>query len=393
MHKYLLLILTGLVIFSSASIAQPGSHFDVGLQEFMSIDYLNALHEFELGCEDNPKSIECRFYHALSLYYLDRTNEARKEFQAIADEEKGSQWGLAAASYVYVIDLGYFAPLPEKDFNGCLNLSYETDDNITYSPFLVAAKADNKSSSLLSVSYNPLIFSHRPLSISYNAYGLLYDRNSSYDVYGGSLDIQYRHALPWESFATFLYDCGNYYLNLAPYYSVDYIEARYSINLPAASQSWTSLYIGGTNNFYKTDAYKGYNGYESKTGIRYDLSATTYFQYEMRMSATQSNDFANIADEYSLGETVIFPFFHRLYTVIKYTNKFFKYDDSIANELRHDSAFGINLSLSKDISRYWNLVFKYSYTNYTSNLGGANSALGYGSYKDHVLSLSILYKF
>lgn len=393
MVKDFVLHLMILLILSVTVLAQTISHFDSGLDEFKNERYGPALKQFEVACQDNPHSVECRFYYALSLYYTDRLKEARSEFSKIVDDQKGSQWGIAARSYMDAIDMGYFAPLPEKDFDGYINLSYETDDNVAYSPFLIAAKADNKSSALLSVSYDPLIFSLRPLSFSCNLYGLIYDKNTNYNLDGGSSDVLFRLPLPMNSYATFSYGSGNYFLKNESYYSADYLDARYTINLPAGSQSWTSIYAGGTNSVYKIASYEGYDGYESRVGIRHDLNAMTYIQYDLKLLDTRSSNFANIANEISLGETFYFPFFHRLYTVIRYTNKPFKYDDSIANDLRHDTSFGIDIFIAKDITRYINLGIKYVYTNNTSNLENTNTALGYGSYIDHVLSLSISYKF
>lgn len=374
-------------------MAQPKSHFDSGIEEFKSDRYGAALKEFGAACQEDPNSVECRFYHALTLYYMDNMKEARAEFNMVAEKEKGSQWGIAARSYADSIDQGYFAPLPEKDFDGYINLSYETDDNVAYSPSLIAGKADNKSSALVSVSYDPLMFSLRPLSFSFSAYGLMYDKNTSYNLYGSSSDVLFRLPMPLESFATFSYGSGNYTMKNDPYYSADYIDARYTINAPAGSQTWTSIYVGGTNSLYKIDAYKGYDGYESRVGIRHDLNAMTYLQYDIKRSDTRSSDFVNIADEYSLGETINFPFFHKILAILKYTNKFYKYDDSIANDLRHDTSFGIDLIITKDITRYVSLGIKYIYTNNTSNLDSTSTALGYGSYINHVLSLSISYKF
>jgi len=397
MAKYLILPLLILSILSITTMAQIGSqfgpHFDSGMENFEKARYSTALQEFGSACRDNPDRVECRFYYALAMYYTDKLKEARSEFNKIAIEEKGSQWGIAARSYVEAIDNGYFAPLPGKDFNGYINLLYETDDNVTFAPSLVAEKADNKSSASVSVSYNPLIFSLRPLSFSYNVYGLWYDKNSNYDLNGSSSGVLFRLPLPLQSFATFSYGSGYYYLKNDPYYAADYIDARYTINAPAGSAAWTSIYVGGTNGRYKIASYVGYDGYESRIGVRQDLNAMTYLQYDLKSSDTRRDDFANMSSEYSLGQTIHFPYFHRLSAVIKYMDKLFEHDDLIANELRHDTSFGIDLSVTKDLTRYLGLEVKYDYTNYTSNLASDSTSLGYGSYVNHVLSLSISYKF
>jgi len=382
-----------LMIACAAFGEQGKSHFDSGMELFNKNEYSKALDEFKASYKEDPASIESHFYYALALYYCDRFKEARSEFKEIYDKGKGDQWGMASKSYMDSIDMGYFAPYPERDFEGLMTLSFENDDNTTYGPSVAAGKADIRSMALLSLTYKPLIYSFRPLLLSYNLFGSIYDKNTAFNMYGGGPNISLSLPLPFESIISMLYGSDGYNLKGDPYYVSDYTEANYAINFPAGSPSWTSFYLDGANNKYKIASYEVYDGRESKFGVRHDMNAMTYMQYEYRASITRGDDFSCRSHEYSMGETIFFPYFHKLSMVLRYMLKGFLFDDSLARERRNDTSFGMDFSVTKDMSRYLNLEIKYAYTNYVSNLESSNSALGYGSYIDHVLSLLISYKF
>lgn len=394
--KKALIFFLAILIFSFSAAANVKSHFERGMAAFDRGAYSEAKKEFKASLKENPQSTEYRFYYALALYYTDDLKEARAEFKKISEESTYPDWRKAANSYIEAMDLGIFAPMPEKDIEGYLIIAFDNDDNITYGPTVVAGGQDNRSSSQLSVTYKPLFASFRPLSLSINANGSIYDKNTNYNMYGAGLDMALNVPLIWDSYGTLSYGSINRYLKYDLYYLSDYIEGRITFNPLPGILSDTSLYLGGANNLYKISTYEGYDGYETRFGLRQDLNSYLFVQYDYKASLTRQDDFSNRADEYSIGATIPFPLFHRLYITGKYTNKNFLYGDSISidkKEVRHDNSSVFDLLFSRDLMRGLTLGLRYIYTKYFSSLDSDNTALGYGSYVDHVVSVSIYYKF
>jgi len=382
-----------LLFFSFAAFAQSVSHFDAGMEAFDKNKYSEAVKEFKLSLDEYPDSIESRFYYALALYYTDKFDEARDEFKKIAIKTKDSPWGKSALSYIEAIDLGIYAPVPENDFAGYLTVSYDSDDNITYNPVLVAEGGDNRTYGQLSLSYKPTIFSSKPLSISCNSYGSMYYKNTNNNEYGGGSDASLYVPFFLGSFLTFSAGGLSDYLKYDPYYTGSYDECRLTFNLFGESLAWTSIYGGSSNTLYRSSAYEGYDCYDSKIGIRQNLNALMYVEYLNKLSDTRGEDFAYRSDEYSIGALAPFPWQHKLSIAVKYMNKFFLYEDSIGNDHRHDTSYTFDILISRDLIKCLTFGLRYTFTAYSSNLMKDESALGYGSYLDHVLSLSFSYKF
>jgi len=382
-----------LFLFSAAAFAQTLSHFDVGMGAFNKNKYGEAAKEFKMSLEEAPGSIEFRFYYALALYYDDKLDEAKLEFSKVAEKAKDSPWGKSAMSYIEAIDLGIYAPAPENDFGGSLNLSYDSDDNITYNPVLVAEGGDNRTYGQLYLSYKPTIFSSKPLSISCNGYGSMYYKNTNNNEYGGGADASLFVPFFWGSFLTLSGGSLSDYLKYDPYYTGSYDECRLTFNVFGESLAWTSIYGGNANTLYRSSTYEGYDCYDSKIGIRQNLGALIYVEYLHKLSDTRGEDFAYRSDEYSIGALAPFPGQCKLSIIAKYTNKLFLYEDPIALDLRHDSSYIFDILISRDFLDCLNFGLRYSFTNYTSNLLKDETALGYGSYQDHILSLSFSYRF
>ncbi|MFH1710363.1 MAG: hypothetical protein ABH860_04745 [bacterium] len=388
-------ILTTLILlcFSFAVFAQSLSHFNAGMEAFDNNKYGEAVKEFKLSLEEDPDSIESRYYYAISLYYKDEFEGAKSEFKKVAEKANDSPWGRSALSYMEAIDLGVYAPSPEKDFGGYFLLTYDSDDNTAYNQAIVADGQDNRSSTQLSLVYKPVVLSSRPVAISLNSFGSTYYKNTDYNEYGGSADASFYVPFLWGSSFTLSCGSGLDYLKYDQYYTNDYAEGRFIFNLFGESPAWTSIYGGGSDIFYKLASYEVYDSRDSKFGIRQNLNSFVYFEYLNRFSDTRSDDFAYRSDEYSIGTVMPLPFYFKLSTVARYMNKFFLYEDSIGRESRYDTSSSLDLLLSRDIIKGLTLGLKYAVMLYSSNLDSDETALGYGSYVDHVLSLSFSYRF
>jgi len=388
-------ILAALILFffSFSAFAQSLSHFDAGMEAFNKNKYGEAVKEFKLSVDEDPDSIGSRFYYALALYYTDKLDAARDEFKKVAEKAKDSPWGLSASSYIEAIDLSIYAPAPENDFGGNLNLSYDSDDNITYNPVLVAEGGDNRTYGQFSLVYKPTIFSSKPFSISCNTFGSMYYKNTNNNEYGGGSDASLYVPFFLGSFLTLSGGGLSDYLKYDPYYTGSYDECRLTLNVFGESLAWTSIYGGSSNTFYSSSPYEGYDCYDSKIGIRQNLNALMYVEYLNKLSDTRGEDFAYRSDEYSIGALAPFPWQHKLSMVVKYMNKFFLYEDSIGKDHRHDTSYSFDILISRDLIKCLTFGLRYTFTAYSSNLMKDESALGYGSYMDHVLSLSFSYKF
>ena len=382
-----------LFVFSLAALAQSVSHFDAGMEAFNKNKYGEAVKEFKLSLDEYPDSIESRFYYALALYYTDKFDEARDEFNKVAEKTKDSPWGKSALSYIEAIDLGIYAPVPENDLGGALNISYDSDDNITYNPVLVAEGGDNRTYGQFSLVYKPTIFSSKPFSISCNTYGSMYYKNTGNNEYGGGGDASLFVPFYWGSFLTLSAGSMSDYLKYDPYYTGSYDECRLTFNLFSEGLSWTSIYGGSANTLYRSSTYEGYDCYDSKVGIRQNLGALIYVEYQTKLSDTRGDDFAYRSDEYSIGALAPFLWQCKLSIIAKNMNKLFLNEDSIGKDHRHDTSYSFDILVSRDIIKSISFGFRYTYTAYSSNLLKDESALGYGSYMDHVLSLSFSYKF
>ena len=382
-----------LVIFSLVVFAQSLSHFDAGMEAFNKNKYGEAVKEFKLSLDEDPDSIGYRFYYALALYYTDKLDAAREEFNKVAEKAKDSPWGKTALSYIEAIDLGIYAPVPENDLGGYLNISYDSDDNITYNPVLVAEGGDNRTFGQLTLSYKPTIFSSKLLSISCNSYGSMYYKNTNYNEYGGGGDASLFLPFFWGSFLTLSGGSLSDYLKYDPYYAGSYDECRLTFNVFGESLAWTSIYGGSSNTLYRSSTYEGYDCYDSKIGIRQNLGALIYVEYLNKLSDTRGEDFAYRSEEYSIGALAPFPWQCKLSIVVKNMNKLFLNEDSIGKDRRHDTSYSFDIMISRDIIKSLTFGLRYTYTAYSSNLLKDESALGYGSYMDHLLSLSFSYKF
>jgi tetratricopeptide (TPR) repeat protein len=382
-----------LFFFSFAAFAQSLSHFDAGMEAFNKNKYSEAVKEFKLAVDEDPDSIGSRFYYALALYYTDKLDVARDEFRKIAEKAKDSPWGKSAMSYIEAIDLGIYAPAPENDFGGYLNLSYDSNDNMTYNPVLVAEGGDNRTYGQISLVYKPTILSSKPFSISCNTFGSMYYKNTDYNEYGGGTDASLYLPFFLGSFLTFSGGGLSDYLKYDPYYTSSYDELRLTFNVFGESLAWTSLYGGSSNTFYMSSTYEVFDSYDSKIGIRQNLNALMYVEYLNKLSDTRGGDFAYRSDEYSIGAVAPFPGYHKLTFTVKYMNKFFLYEDSIGKEHRHDTSYTFDMLISRNLIKNLSFGLRYSITAYLSNLLKDESALGYGSYLDHILSLSFSYKF
>jgi hypothetical protein len=221
----------------------------------------------------------------------------------------------------------------------------------------------------------------------------MYYKNTNNNEYGGNADASLYIPFFWGSFLTFSGGGLSDYLKYDPYYTGSYDECRLTFNIFGESLAWTSIYGGSSNIFYRSSTYEGFDSYDSKIGIRQNLSALIYVEYLHKLSDTRSEDFVYASDEYSIGAVAPFPFYHKLSIIAKYMNKLFLYEDSIALDNRHDSSYTFDVYLSKDLLEYLNYGLRYTFTAYTSNLLKDQTALGYGSYMDHILSLSFSYRF
>jgi hypothetical protein len=375
------------------SYSQSLTHFDTGMVAFEKENYNEAAQEFSISLTEDQDNIGSRFYYALALYYSDKLSESRSEFVKVAQKAKDSPWGQSALSYVEAIDLGMFAPLPEKDFEGYFNLAYDSDDNVNLSPSFVAEGTDTRTSSQLSLVYKPTLFSYKPVSFSINGYGSQYYKNTSYNSSGGSTDISLYTPFILDSFFSMYYGSGINYLKYDPYYISDYYEGRLTLNFFSDSLAWTSVYYSGSKDLYRMTTYEPFDASNRTVGIRQNLNSLMYLQYENKALITRGDDYAYRSDEFSLSATAPFMFLHKFTITGTYINKNFIYDDSLAKQIRHDTAWVIDLNVIKDITRYLAFSLKYLITNNTSTLDKTQTALGYGSYLEHVVSLSFSYKF
>jgi len=382
-----------LILFSHAAFAQSPARFDSGMQVFNKANYGQAIKEFQAALEENPDSVESRFYYALSLYYDYRLDESRAEFSKVAEKYKDSPWGRSALSFIQAIDLGFYAPAPEKDLSGYLNISYDTDDNIAYNQIQVAEGEDTRTSGMLSLSYKPTIFSYKPISISCNSYGTMYYKNTDNNEYGGGGDASLYLPLLWGTFFSVSGGSVSDYLKYDPYYTSGYDEGRLTFNLFGENLAWTSIYGGSTNIYYASSAYEGYDSHDSRIGIRQNLNALIYLECQHKYSDTRSDNYAYMSDEYSIGATAPFILYSKFFVLVKYMNKLFLNDDPVGHDQRHDTSYSFDINVTKNIFKYLTLGLRYNYTMYESNLRKDQSVLGYGSYNDHILSLSISYVF
>jgi len=393
MLRDLFLLIIIMTLLTTIAIADTKSHMDIGMGLFNQGSYSDALGEFEVAFNESPDSVDAHFYYALALYYCDKLEQSRAEFRKIAKKEKDSPWGKASLQFIEAIDLNITAPEKEDDFDGVFILSYDSDDNITYNPSLVAEGGDTKTSAQMNITYKPVLLSYRPISFSLNPYAINYYRNPNYNMYGGSGDIVIYSPNFNGTYASLSYGSGTYYQKYDKYYLTDYIEARYNLNLIGLPGTWTTVYTGGTNNVYQMASYEAYDSYDSKVGIRQNLNLLMHVQYEGKFSRTRSDDYANHSNEFEIGAYAPFPYFHKLFITGKYINKQFLYDDSIGKDLRQDSSYIFDMYFSKEYIDSVTLGLRYTFTNYTSNLDKTQTALGYGSYQDRILSLSISYDF
>ncbi len=381
-----------ILIFPICSYAQS-LHYDAGMQALNNSRYVDAVNELKTAVYEDPNNIEYRFYYAVALYHSDKMTESRSEFGMIAQAAKDSPWGAAAMSYIEAIDLGIYAPQPEKDLEGSLSVAYEDDDNITYSPALVADGADNRSTGRLLISYKPALYSYKPMLLSCSGFTSTYSKNGKYNEDGGSADIALYAPVILGSYLSFSYGKAQVRLKSKPYYTSDYSDVRLTFNAFGDRIAWTSVYLGANTTYYDPSSYEAYDSHNPSFGIKQYLNSLTYLQYESILSDTRADALASRSDEFSMSFLVPFPFMSKLSILQKAVNKSFLNNDPIGDSIRRDNAYILDLTFTKVIKRNFSTDVRYMFTNYRSTLDHDETALGYGSYIDHVLSLSFSCRF
>lgn len=369
------------------------SHFQEGLSAFDEKNYELAAIEFKASIDNDNSGTSGKFYYAACLYFLGRDNEAKELFLEIYRSERFSEWGASSASYIEAIELGIPAPEPEKDLMAYINLTCDSEDNITYDPIDIAGGEDTRTTGQLYVSYRPVIFGSRYLGISLNSYAAQYQKNSKYDLAGTSGDISFNSSLFEGSYFSCTWGKGVFTQKMSPYYNNDYLDARVMVSQNNGA-SWTSLYVNGSQSIYDTSTYEGYDGITSSVGIRQDLNPLMYILYEKRSYIARVSDFSNRSDEIEVGATSPAPFACKLTITARLVNKLYLYGDPLSpfDDARHDTSNTFDILLSREIIKNLTVGLKYTSILLRSNLEKTESSLGYGSYDDHIVSLSLSYK-
>lgn len=393
--KIFTLLLAAFLLTAGSSYAQTSQSFNLGMDALNNARYSQAVKDFKAALDENPDDIGYRFYYALALYYSGDLNGAKLEFQKIVKDSGSSSWGKTSAAYIKYIDFGIHAPKPQNDIKGSLTLLYESNDNMAYTPYLIEGGWDKKSFAQISTTFQPMMFSSRPLSFTLNGFGSAYDINKSYNEYGGSGDMTLNIPLFFGTLMTLSLGRENYYQTqeAAAYYTNDFSDALLVFNLFPELQTWTSVFAGRSYLAYSDVSFEGYSGDNWVYGIRQNLNMLTYIEYNNKNSKTKSTDYTYISDEYSVGATIPMPHLFKLFISEKFINKGFLYPDSIGGKKRHDTAYIFDFFLSRQWDQCLTLGARYTYTNYSSNLDKAHTALSYGSYTGHVFSISLAWDF
>ncbi|MFC1767670.1 tetratricopeptide repeat protein [Candidatus Margulisiibacteriota bacterium] len=394
MVKKIIVFLLVTLCLSAFAHAQIKTDFDYGMEAFEEGNYERATKDFKTAFKKNPEEIGFRFYYALALYYSGRMKEAEQEFKKVVDHNPASPWAKSAKAYLKNIYLGIEAPEPENDFGGYLSFSYDNDDNIAYSAFAMADGYDNRLSTNFLIAYKPSIYSYKPISFSFSTLKTSYEKNTAYNDHGWGSGISLNIPLPASTFATLTYDNKRYFQDPdAAYFNTDDLETGLMFKVFPGDPQWTTIYIGNTNTLYQNPTYEAYNSFDTKFGIRQQLSTVVYVQYEGKASHAKDPDYENVSDEYTIGAFIPLPYFHKLYISQTYINKHFAYNDSVGGRRRQDSMYIYDFYGYREYFDDFTLGLRYTITNNTSNLDKSQTALSYGSYVGNVLSLLISYNF
>jgi len=395
MLNRLLIVIFLIFLLSAAVTAETRSDFDLGMDAFNNGKYDLAVEKYKAALDSNPDELGYRYYYALALYYVGKMEDSRSEFQKVIAEGDDSAWAKTALFYVKDIDCGICAPRSEKDLEGSFVFMFENNDNVAYTPFFLEEAWDNRISAQLSGTYKPYLFSYRPVSVTINTYKSNYERNKIYDEYGGTGNISLNLPPIFRTFLTFTVGKGSYYQAYAPYFTSDYFEGALTFNMLPEARTWTTVYIGSSTNLYQNPSYEalGYDSNNANFGVRQNLNALMYVQYDNKRTSTKNDDYDNLSDEYSVGAAIPLPFFFKLFISETLINKGYLNYDSIGLKKRRDTSYVFDFYLSREFWRALTLGTRITVTNNTCNLDKSQTALGYGSYVGHVFSVSMTYIF
>jgi hypothetical protein len=379
--------------FCDTSSLETTSHYMQGLHAFDEKNYELASVEFKASIDNEKAGTPGKFYYAACLYYLGRYQEAKEIFLSIYNSDRFSEWGSSASTFIESIDLGIPAPEQEKDLMAYINVAYDSEDNISYNALHAVSGADTRTSYQLYGAYKPRVSDRSHAGFSLNAYSAQYGKNTKYNMSGTSGDISMNTKLVEGAYFSLTWGTGAYDMNSSSYCKVNYMDSRVMFSQNNGA-SWTTIYLNGSNNSYGTVSYEGLDGPVSTVGIRQDLNPLMYVLYEKKASITRISDYSNRSDEIEVGATSPAPFSCKLSVSARLINKLYLDDDPLSptGDVRHDTSNTFNLLLSRELISNLILGVKYTSLISNSNLDKLESTLGYGSYSDHVISLSLSYK-